>query len=277
MPLTSRRFPWLAWLAVASAAVARPAAATESDVDAVKVRCVKAYEQAQWLRKQSRLTAAKNELRTCMAEACPALVARDCVVWMREVEAQVATVIVSARTPEGRDRSDVRVAIDGREVQARLTGASIEVDPGEHVFRYAPAGAPPREERVIVNAGEKNRLLRVLVPSDAIPRDRPGARPPEARRYRAVPIVLGSAAVVLAGAGIFLDIQGSTDLHGLRTGCAPACSPSDVQAARTKIILGDSLIASSLIAGGAAVWLWLRAPRVVPTADGARLTWSGSW
>ncbi|MGK3993056.1 hypothetical protein [Sorangium sp. So ce1024] len=267
-------------LAGAAVTAARPARA-----DDTKGACVRSYEQAQRLRLAGELLASRAELRLCSREVCPALLHADCQTWLREVEAEIPSVVVSARTPAGVDRTDVRVLVDGALAQDRLTGAALEVKPGERRFRFEAPGAPPVEQTVLINTGEKHRLLRVLLrdPAPAAPRG-PGLPPrqaalgPDAPPAPAspgaplLPIALGAAGLVAAGAGIALDLLGSAELRGLRATCAPRCAEGDVQAVRAQLIAGDALLGVGVVSLGAAALLWLTrdAPRAAPAAGSAR-------
>jgi len=240
--------------------------AGEARAEDAKRACVEAHEEAQRLRIAGDLLAARDELRACSGEACPGLVQRDCVGWLREVEAAIPSVIVSARDPAGMDRSDVRVFVDGKLALGSLKGEALEIRPGERQLRFEAAGAAAVEQRVLINTGEKNRLIRVVI---GAPRaeasgaavSRPG--PP------ILPIALGVAGLVAVGSGIALDLSGSAGLSDLRATCAPRCAEADVDATRTKIIVGDTLLGVGVVAIGAAVFLWLTHDDSTPAPEAA--------
>ncbi|MEO5728023.1 MAG: hypothetical protein ABI134_04935 [Byssovorax sp.] len=231
---------------------------TAARAEGIKEACVQAYEQAQRLRLAGDLLASRVELGVCSREVCPELVRRDCVTWIREVESATASVIVSARTPGDADRPDVRVFVDGALAQERLTGTAIEVNPGQRRFRLEPRGAPPVELPVLITTGEKNRLLRIVIPAET--RALSSSRPSVPR----VSIALGAFGIAAAGSGLALEIVGSAELGDLREGCAPRCEHADVDATRTKIIVGDALLGVGLLSLGAAVVYWLT--RAEPSA-----------
>jgi hypothetical protein len=180
------------------------------------------------------------------------------------VETSIPSVIVSVRTLAGKDLSDVRVLVDGNLIHERLTGSAIEVKPGERQFRLEPRGAPPVERTILINTGEKNRLLSIVLGDDAAGDEQLAASrkpgPP------LVPAVLGAGGLAVAGVGIALDIAGTVALGDMRATCAPLCRESAVDAARAQIIAGDTLLGVGVVMIGAAVILWLTRgePRPAP-------------
>jgi hypothetical protein len=252
----------LVGLSLVAVAGLHPAAARADDT---KAACVRSYEEAQRLRLGGDLLASRVELGVCSRDACPEIVRRDCVTWIREVEGAIASVIVSARAPDDTDRPDVRVLVDGVLAQPRLTGTALEVNPGQRLFRFEPRDAPPIEMPVLITTGEKNRLLRVTIPAKA---------PAPAPKRASIPplsIAFGALGIASAGTGLALDLVGSASLRDLHSGCAPRCARSDVDATRTKIIVGDTLLGVGIVAMGAAVIYWLTRPDPGVTGLAARL------
>ncbi len=236
---------------------------TAARADDTKAACVRSYEEAQRLRLAGDLLASRVELGVCSRDACPEIVRRDCVTWIREVEGAIASVIVSARAPDDTDRPDVRVLVDGVLAQPRLTGTALEVNPGQRTFRFEPRGAPPIELPVLITTGEKNRLLRVTIPAKTPP------PPPKRASIPPLSMAFGALGIASAGTGLALDLVGSASLRDLHSGCAPRCAQSDVDATRTKIIVGDTLLGVGIVAMGAAMIYWLTRPdpRASPVAQ----------
>src|SRR5262249_4856661 len=121
-------------LAVAGCLIAGAAAPLVSAQE--KSACLEAHAAAQQLRKAGRLRGARQELAICTAPSCPPLVSSDCTTWPAEVASEQPSVVISARDRTGRDTFAVRVEIDGELVAMALDGRPIDVDPGEHRFRY---------------------------------------------------------------------------------------------------------------------------------------------
>jgi hypothetical protein len=61
-----------------------------ASADPSRDACFDAYEQAQRLRNDEHLRAARDRLATCAHAACPAFVRSDCAAWLGEVEAELA-------------------------------------------------------------------------------------------------------------------------------------------------------------------------------------------
>ncbi|HZO16688.1 MAG TPA: hypothetical protein VFB62_25605 [Polyangiaceae bacterium] len=214
--------------------------------DEVTDRCVRGHVEGQRKRKAGDLEAARRELRSCIDRACPDLVRRDCVAWLREVDQSFPTLVFGAQDDSGADLSDVSVFVDGRLAQRRLSGKPVEVRPGKHKVRFESRGRTPSEKDIIVAYGEKNRVVRATLAAEVRDDD----------PLRFMPFVLGGFGLAAVTAGIALDVVGTNELDELRDSCAPNCNPSDVDSTRNKIIAGDTLLAVGIAAvGAAAIWL----------------------
>lgn len=238
-----------------------PAARADDDT----ARCIASYERGQMKRKEQKLLDARADFETCSREGCPDLARRDCVVWLREVDASMPSLVVAARTAAGADIRDATLFVDARRVQDTLSGAAVEVEPGEHTVRVQAPDGRAAETSVVAVLGEKNRLVRLTIAE-------PTRRVPETPREPATspwPVVLGGVALVAIAAGVTLDLVGSSDLRALRNDCAPGCDASDVDASRTKIILGDALVGAGIVTGAVAIYLALSGRRASKVA----LTW----
>src|SRR6266481_3987270 len=101
--------------------------------------CVAAYEQAQLLRGQGQLRAAKDQLMVCTQSRCPKVVTHDCAQWMSEIDTDTSTIVISAKDEQGRELTNVRVKADGVKILDSLDGKAVPIDPGPHVFRFERA------------------------------------------------------------------------------------------------------------------------------------------
>jgi hypothetical protein len=245
-----------------------PNAGRADDTDA----CLAAYERSQELRKAGKFRAAREELVACVRATCPSLVKKDCSRWISELEPATPTVIVNARDHQGKDILAVRVLVDGTVLVERLDGKPHEVDPGEHVFRYEVEGSDPIEEKLVVQVGEKNRVITARFAAPATHYEAPvksePSRPPTAGYA-----LLGVG--VAGGAGfVILAALGQHDLDEMRKspgGCAPRCDPAQVDSARVKIVAADVSAGVGLIAAGVGAYLLLTPRRAVSSAAvGAR-------
>jgi hypothetical protein len=228
------------------------------------------------------------------------IVAR-CARWLEDIDAAIPTVVITARA-DGADVVDVSVTIDGVRVLESLDGKPLSIEPGEHMMRYVRAGGAPVDARVLVAAGEKNRLLAVEFPSTttaatAMPTPTFTVAPTltaastEAPRAGVSPLawVFTGAAVVAAGSFAYFGATGRSELHALRDSCAGHCDDSAVSAAWNKLIVADVSLGVGVASLGVATYFFLSSRRsdeparpeaasslvVAPGAHGVALGWRG--
>ena len=122
--------------------------------------CLAKHRESQIARQAGRLIAAHESLLVCSRETCPTEIRTDCGGWLQDVAQLTPSIILSARTTQG-DESAVHVTMDGQLFTGRLDGKAVDVDPGEHVFRFELAPHDPVEQKVIVRESEKGRIISV--------------------------------------------------------------------------------------------------------------------
>ena len=143
--------------------------------------CVKANEQAQSLRDEGKYKRAREQLLVCTRDVCPGIVRKDCMQWLSDLDASMPSVVINAKDAGGRDLVDVKVTVDGQPLTEKLDGKPIAIDPGEHAFHYEAAGAPPVDDKILLHAGEKNRVLAVKLGAAPATPPPPAPRPPPPR------------------------------------------------------------------------------------------------
>ena len=260
-------------------ALESPRAARADD----KQVCLSTYVRAQELRKDERLRAAREAMLACAQTACPPAIAQDCGRWLTEVEGSIPTVVLSLVDRAGQDRSDVRVRLDGAPLVERLDGKALEVDPGEHVFRFETSGEAPIEQRVVVRQGERDRPIRVELPrASAAP-----ALAPSSAAARPIPLatwVVGGVGVAALGVSAAFGasaLWGSPGWTGLRS-CKPTCNPADVDAVDRKLRIADVALGVGVVALGAAAVFYVTRPSegppqtvaLAPLPGGALAAWT---
>jgi hypothetical protein len=208
---------------------------------------------------------------------CPAVVVAHCARWLEDVDAAIPTVVIKARAG-GADVTNVSVSVDGTKVVDALDGQALPIEPGSHLLRYVRAGASATvvEERVLVVAGEKNRLLLVDFASVEAPRSAPPAPvasssgAPDAPRASVSPFawVFGGVASAAAGSFAYFGATGKSDLDSLRATCAGHCDNAGVSAAWNKLIVADVSLGVGVVSLGAAVWLFLSPRRSMESEAG---------
>jgi hypothetical protein len=250
--------------AVLAVVVAGPAARAEEPAPAPavpapaaeepsKLECVSHHEAAQVARRDARLLEARAALQLCSRASCPAAIRADCVDWLAEVQRSLPSVVVTARA-RGADVVDVRVFADGKLVVDKLTGAAIDVDPGEHRFRFESPPWPAVERKVLVSEGVKGRPIDVEL-APPLPAPKPAAAtaiaaPPSPtlpRHLERFDYILGGVAAgglatfaVVGGIGLY-------DRHQLQQQCQPFCSDDQVAAVRTKFLVADVALGAAVV------------------------------
>jgi hypothetical protein len=223
---------------------ASEARAADNDV---KAGCLDAYVNAQHLRDGGRLLESRTLLAVCARDPCPQLLHSDCSTWLAEVDRLVPSVVITVRDANGEDMATTRVRLDGRLLVEHLDGRPVEVDPGDHVFRFEPQGRAAIERRIVIHAGEKARGIEVSVPARATPAAPPAGtrRPfPWLAATLAGVSLLGAAGATYFGVSYLSARQGQD--------CRPGCTPDDERDARRKALMADVSAAIFLVAGGLA-------------------------
>lgn len=252
--------PRIAAMVLSGVAAVFPATAARADAKSTKTVCIEASERGQELRDEGKLLDAREKFLACAAQSCPPIIKTDCADWLSDVIARTPSVVIRARGPDGRDVTDVRVSMDGKPLTGSLDGKAVSIDPGQHAFRFERDGSPALQEAVLIREGEQRRMLEVSFQPDGSASSSPrrlGEKPgPEGR---IPPVALAVAGVGLAGVAGFavFGLIAKSDVNEMRETCAPGCAPSDVDAARTKMILANVSLGAGVLALGAATWLTL--------------------
>lgn len=226
-------------LSIAAAVVWAPAARA-----ADKAGCLRAYEAAQQDKNSGKLRTSRKELLVCVEPECPALLRADCSSWLAEVERGMPTVVVSVSSG-GKELSDVRVLVDDEVLATSLTGAALEVDPGQRVFRVEAPGRPPVTQTFTIRQGEKNRRVELELSAEA------GA-PTQASSPPVISYVLAGVGAVGLLSFSYFGVKGLSGRSDLKA-CKGECAPDDVDAVRADFTRADvSLAIAALAFGGAA-------------------------
>jgi len=234
-----------------------------------KQQCLAASDQGQSLRDEGKYRRAREAFTTCSRPVCPAIVQRDCVKWLADLEATSPSVVVNAKDDKGNDLTAVKVTVDGAALASTLDGRPVLVDPGEHSFRYETDGFPPVEDRVVIHSGEKSRVLTVQFGTPAAPgasgatggtvaaggeapKSGGGGSPSSAW-------VFAGIAVVAFGTEAYFGLSGLSDRSNLENGCGKtqSCNSSDVDSVRTKFTVADIALAVGLVSAGLSVYFFL--------------------
>ncbi len=247
-----------------------------------KVRCAAAYEQAQVLRRQDKLSAARSELLIC-EQSCPPALAADCTKWQGEVEALMPAVRLRARDAQG-NPTDARVFVDGVLLVEHLGDAPVAVDSGDHTFRFESPAGMTAEVHASLHAGERAREIEAVLEPAAPVSTEAAAKGPEPSASPGIPmpaIVLGAIGIAGLALGGGLSLDGHLQESHLRSSCAPRCSPDQVSSVSTLYDVAWVSAGVGVAAFAVAIALWrpweggqpvtpaAYVPHVAPTIGGA--------
>jgi hypothetical protein len=233
-----------------------------------KRACLATYVEAQANRQAGKLLDARAAAVTCGGESCPDVLRSDCVAWLREIDASIPTVVISASSPDGRDVTGARVSLDGHVVAGHTTGEAFAIDPGEHIVACEADGYERAEMRLVAAQGAKNRPVHFAM--EPISGHAPAAVPvaESIRPVRPLTYVLG--AVGVAGLAVWAGVGASAfwGSPGVETldRCKPNCSLGDRGDVQRKLDVADIAGATALLGLGGALALYLTRPVVVVTA-----------
>jgi hypothetical protein len=259
-------------LSLAALAVAGPLLCPTTAHADEREQCATAADQAQQLRDDGKYRRAREQFLLCARDVCPGPIKKDCLDWLAKVDEVAPTVVFSAKAGDN-DVSDVTVFIDGVEIAEKLDGKPLLVDTGVHTFRFDHAGES-KEQKILVTAGQKGRNISVdfaaTAPKTPPP---PAAEQPSRGAGSLVPaIVVGSVGVIGIGSFAVFGLSGTSAVSDLDK-CKPNCPQSDVDKARTKLLIADISLGVGVVALGVATYLFLTRPHLedhVTVTNGSR-------
>jgi hypothetical protein len=154
---------------VALAAMTLPLLPTPALADMTKAQCIDADTKGQDLRRDGKLSAAREQLRMCASPSCPAILSDDCTKRLDELDRAQPAILFDVKDGAGRDLSAVRVTMDGTPLAEKLGGAALQVDPGEHLFVFTVRDQAPVAQTFVLKEGEKERRERIVVGPAVVP------------------------------------------------------------------------------------------------------------
>ena len=233
-------------------------------------RCISAAEQGQTQRRNGQLVSAKKTFIACTQSDCPPVIRKDCARWIEELETALPTIVLKPQDENGHDATGGRVTLDGDEAES--TGRSIAVDPGNHHVEWVRDDGTVSTD-IVVREGERNRIVELRPKKKEREKKKEEEKDPVAVTSRSsTPFVLGGFGLVVGAVGGTFWGIGLSDRANLVKTCAPthACSTDDVNASKTKLVIGDVLFGVSVVALAAAVVLYIRDEASRPTTAATR-------
>ncbi len=257
------RPPLSAVVLLTAAGVAHGTLARADEAADEKQACAAAAEDAEQMRIDARLLAARERLVRCSRPACPTAVRNDCTQWMTEVVAAIPTVVLGVRDSRGQDVLSARASVDGVPVAHGLEGKPLEVDPGVHTFRFESASAAA-EQVVLIREGEKSRAVTATLDAGLAAPIAPSVSPPPSTVSPHVSPwawAFSGIGVLALGFGTYLELSVNADANRLQSTCGHSCSHAQVDPLALKQqVLGPIAFGVGAISLGLAAYTLLAAP-----------------
>jgi hypothetical protein len=228
-----------------------------------KEQCVAANESAQDLQRAGKLVAARVQLLTCTAKVCPKVVRQDCSERLKNVEKDVATVVLTPKDGHGARVRDASLEVDGAARPDALDGTPLLVDPGLHTFTVSSGGKPPASVQLSLSAGEHAKADVVFKSEggeEATPAasEAPAAPTPVApSREPSTARLLGWSSLGVGVAGLaFWGVTGAMQLSALgkvKQECHPHCESAQQREDLARFQTYGDAATIGLVVGGAGV------------------------
>ncbi|HZO16887.1 MAG TPA: hypothetical protein VFB62_26605 [Polyangiaceae bacterium] len=244
-----------------AAALALLLAASTSRADETIDSCIDAHRHGQELARSAQLVEARKAFEACLRAECPDVVRDQCTRLALDTERATPSVVIVVRDARGRDRVDVPVTLDGRDLGPSERGTAVTLNPGRHVARAMPKAGPPVEEAFVAHESEKGRLVAIVL---AAPKPKPAPEPPRedagvsGRAALGIALLTTGAAALTAAAALW--VAAYVRYGDLEEECLGRCAEEDVDAARGLAIAGDVLAPVGAVALGVGAYLTATAP-----------------
>lgn len=272
--MTARRLPLGGLLVIGAVAVY----ATPCLADETKEACIDANANAQDLRRDHRLAAARAMLVTCSDPSCPGLVRNDCQKRLAELDQAQPSVVFDVTESSGAFVSSVKVSVDGKPSTDARRGTMLALDPGAHTVTFEGPGLIPLTRTVVMIEGDKGHHERIVLSPVATDHAADATQPGDESGWRSSQKLIGIVAAGTGLAGLALGgIFGAmtiSEKSAQNAACSPACSGSSYAQAVSDHESGitDSTVSTvGFIAGAALVaagaYLFFTAP-TKPTQGG---------
>jgi hypothetical protein len=245
-----------------SVAVFVSVATANASADPSKVECVAANDQARDLRRVGNLKAAREQLAVCVAQSCPGPVREDCAQRLAEIATAQPSIVFAAKDGAGNDLSAVTVTVDGQPLAEKLDGSALDVDPGEHTFRFEGTGGVT-EKHLVVREGEKGRRETVVLGGAGSSQDRTnGASTQNAQTGSSrwpvyVAFGVGGAGLLVGSiTGVMaLSTKSTLNSPGVCHANKTGCPPGDVTALSTEGWASNVGFAVGIVGAGVGIVL----------------------
>jgi hypothetical protein len=246
----------LLMLALSSSAYAQSSAETSQ-------ACASNFENGQRLRKDGKIKAAADALIACSQTTCPSFIAKECTNLYTEAQEALPSVSVQAKDGLGQSLFEVKVYVDGKLAAEKLDGRAISLDPGMHEFRFERPGSAPQTLKVLVNEGEKHKIVSAELAGDevkaaqakgetsttAAPQEKAGVGTapssklgdyPAEKPMSLVPAFIAAGVGVAAiGVGTYFHFAASSAYDDANKSCSPNCSDKRISSIDNKYLASE--------------------------------------
>jgi hypothetical protein len=256
------------------AALAHPAHAASVE------ECSDAYTKGQEERLAGRLMSAREQFKLCSDPTCPTAVIPDCVRWITEVEADLPTVEVKASSVTGEPIENLNFWVDGVAIPRAELTHPVVVDAGPHVMRFEAPGYEPvqitnsmrPEDRKVPVVAVMRLLEKPVTPGAAAQESALKQPTPEVNDHHTpvAALALAGVGLVALGGSVYFDLSAKHKYDDRLASCGHLCPESDASSVRSKALIADIALATSVVAFGAAAWFYFseRSDRRPSTALG---------
>lgn len=224
-------------------------------------QCATAAEDGQRLQASGKLLDARERFVSCGQSMCPRRVQADCIRWLEQTDEAMPTIVVRVARADGEEATSGDVVLDGRPIHP-FDGLPIRLDPGPHELT-AKVGDARAGTTFVAVQGEKRKLVKVTLPparasTPEAPRPAPIVVTPV--RWPGWTLMLGGVAV--GGVGGVLWGLGRSEHDALASSCGQTgtCAESSTRASQTKLVVGDVLVVTGVVALGLGIYFMVRPP-----------------
>jgi hypothetical protein len=232
-----------------------PAPARGADVDPI---CATAYAKGQDDRLAGRLFDARTAFKRCAVPTCPDALAQDCATWASEVEADLPTVMIHVTDAHGRPLPSVRVFADGTPIATSDLERPLVLEAGPHSLRFEAPGYETTEAQTALRPTDRQLEVRatLYLPGEKVSLEAPARR---SSRVPTLSLALAGLGVVALGTSAYFGVAARKQYDDLEQSCAPNCRRADADAVESKALVSDIALGTSLVALGAAAWIFFGA------------------
>ncbi len=222
-------------------------------------QCFNAYEQTQVLLKTGDFQNAQSAAETC-SSGCPEEIVVECKAWLGQINRDMPSVILLARSSRGTEAEGVSVKIDGLSQGPLQQDETIKLNPGPHSLIFTRDDGWKEEIEIVAHKGEQMRQIRVTVPDRNAPDPlaQPNARNSSTQGWTIASFTLSGLGFAAAATGGIAALS----IKGKLSDCDNVCTGSRIESlentGKNWLLVGDiGLIVGSVGAvSGLAFLIW---------------------